>query len=672
MKFIQSYSYIITLCLCSYISYGQQLEYFSNPDGINDFLFEEDKMWVATEGGLLELDLEGNLIKKHTVLDGINAPHVEYLVQDEEGDLYMKTSSRRQSIQTYREGRWVNYNGFEINEPISLIHSNEVFGYLDNNNSNIYLKLDKKWQSYSTDLKGYELDEEVVMDDEENLWVACKGGVIRHDGQNVKKYTFLDEYETPATLLKDKNGILWALDSWEDWYVFDVKKDSWSACTSKECQQVSTRIFSFSDTENNLWFANEDQDSICKYDGKSWTWISIPVRDIPKSIDDEEGKDWVYVGGQDKQGNLWFGSRSGNLYKFDGRNWTSFDLSEKAPMIGGRSSANALTCIIEDKDKNIWMTGSDFVNYYDVEKDKSTFFRRDDFVGDFQFAYVCANSIIEGQNGDMYINPQEGVFQYSKVQKSWEYILEEQDMASMYAHPEGNKISFLSNDGQFITMDTKEGSTTYTSIVEPTNRNYIIYRAIKWDKEGGLWFSTNEKLYYYSQKDTLIVFDSENSPVDLSPRTIYEDTKGNIWVNIKNGIAYWNGEQWTTFTNETTLLEGINSRGRNKIGAITEDKNGNVLVRSSSFIFSWDGNQWKSWRQWNSCLDDSYSSSLFVDSKDNLWIFNAQKSIYKCKGTDCIPIITNYDAECVDVLEDKKGRIWIVTEFGGIFRYSEK
>jgi ligand-binding sensor domain-containing protein len=165
---------------------------------------------------------------------------------------------------------------------------------------------------------------------------------------------------------------------------------------------------------------------------------------------------------------------------------------------------------------------------------------------------------------------------------------------------------------------------------------------------------------------------SQNSPVDLSPRTIYEDTKGNIWVNIKNGIAYWNGEQWTTFTNETTLLEGINSRGRNKIGAITEDKNGNVLVRSSSFIFSWDGNQWKSWRQWNSCLDGSYSSSLFVDSKNNLWIFNNQKSIYKCKGTDCISIITNYDAECVDVLEDKKGRIWIVTEFGGIFRYSEK
>lgn len=671
MKLILSISYLATWCFSISFCHAQQLEYFSNHDGINDFLFEEEKMWIATQGGLLELDLDGNLIKKHTVLDGINAARVEHIVQDAKGTRYIETSDREKSIQIYKAGRWENYSGFVENEFIHLIHSNGLFGYLHQSKDNIYLQFNGEWKKYMTDLKGYELDEIMIVDNEKNLWVACKGGVIRHDGKAFKKYTFLDEYQTPAALLKDKNGILWALDSWKNWYLFDIEKDSWSACLSKECQQISKSAFSFSDTEGNLWFTNEEQDSLYKYDGKHWTWIAVPVRAVPKSIDEEDGRDWLFCGEEDKQGNLWFGSRFGNLYKYNGKKWMSFDISSPDYLIKDRNLQRT-SSIIEDKDKNVWITGSDFVNYYNVAQDESTFFERHDFEGNFEFAYVSAESIVEGENGNMYINPQQGVFRYDRGQENWEYMLGREDIASMYYDKEENKIFFLNDNGQLITIDKKEGTTTFTTIVEKTNERYLLYRAIEWDDKGGLWISAQEKLYYYNyKKDTRSIFDTENSPIDIAPEVIYEDLKGNIWTNIKGGVAYWNGKKWVTFTDKNTLLENIAARKQRKLLPITEDKNGNIIVRSNGFVFSWDGTQWRSWRQWNTCLDGSYTGSLFVDSQNNLWIFNNKKSIYKCTGIDCIPIVTNYEADYVDVLEDKKGRIWILTEFGGIFRYNE-
>ena len=77
MKIIQQTILLVILSLLSFWCYGQKLEYFSNHDDINQLFIEENRIWVATCGGLLELDLNANLIKKHTVLNGINAPKIE-------------------------------------------------------------------------------------------------------------------------------------------------------------------------------------------------------------------------------------------------------------------------------------------------------------------------------------------------------------------------------------------------------------------------------------------------------------------------------------------------------------------------------------------------------------------------------------------------------------------
>ena len=71
-------------------------------------------------------------------------------------------------------------------------------------------------------------------------------------------------------------------------------------------------------------------------------------------------------------------------------------------------------------------------------------------------------------------------------------------------------------------------------------------------------------------------------------------------------------------------------------------------------------------------MTGNYSGSLFIDSNHTMWLFNNRKGIFKCDGLNCVSVVDNFDGDFIDVLEDDKGRIWILTSLGGIFRYSEK
>jgi ligand-binding sensor domain-containing protein len=50
---------------------------------------------------------------------------------------------------------------------------------------------------------------------------------------------------------------------------------------------------------------------------------------------------------QDKAGNLWFGTTSEGLYKYDGKAFTQFTVTNGL-------ISNKVSCILEDKDGKIW------------------------------------------------------------------------------------------------------------------------------------------------------------------------------------------------------------------------------------------------------------------------------------------------------------------------------
>ena len=141
-----------------------------------------------------------------------------------------------------------------------------------------------------------------------------------------------------------------------------------------------------------------------------------------------------------------------------------------------------------------------------------------------------------------------------------------------------------------------------------------------------------------------------------------------IWIGTKNGgIAQYMGEEWEFYNSQTTNI------GSDQISAMTTDNYGNiwaghpagsVLATGLSF---YNG----TWQSYYILPDGSSVNSLFVDSKDRLWV-GTNKGLFEKDGA--ATKLYNYDNTGLNIknvngaAEDKYGNIWITTSDAGLFK----
>lgn len=75
--------------------------------------------------------MNGKLLQKHTVLNGINASKIEHVVRDDEGDLYIETNANRDAIQI-EDQVWMreNLHYKSSNSYINPLNSSKKYGRL--------------------------------------------------------------------------------------------------------------------------------------------------------------------------------------------------------------------------------------------------------------------------------------------------------------------------------------------------------------------------------------------------------------------------------------------------------------------------------------------------------------------------------------------------------------
>jgi len=102
----------------------------------------------------------------------------------------------------------------------------------------------------------------------------------------------------------------------------------------------------YKDSKGNIWFGTSNL-GVCRYDGKSFTWISEdglagrPVRAIS----------------EDKNGNFWFGNSGRAVYCYDGKSLTNFREKKGIGNLKGRQEGAPVSyhSIIEDKTGALWI-----------------------------------------------------------------------------------------------------------------------------------------------------------------------------------------------------------------------------------------------------------------------------------------------------------------------------
>ena len=142
--------------------------------------------------------------------------------------------------------------------------------------------------------------------------------------------------------------------------------------------------------------------------------------------------------------------------------------------------------------------------------------------------------------------------------------------------------------------------------------------------------------------------------------------KSHIWIGTKNsGIAQFLGEEWEFYTYPSEIIS-------NQVTALAADKSGNIWAGFPAGYALANGLSYYDglWQTLYVLPDGSSVNSLFVDSKNRLWI-GTNKGLVKKDGTTTK--LFNYDNTGLNLKnvngtdEDRYGNIWITTSDEGLF-----
>jgi ligand-binding sensor domain-containing protein len=159
----------------------------------------------------------------------------------------------------------------------------------------------------------------ILEDNNGNLWFASgmppgAEGVCRFDGKSITSAKPNGDGWI-RSIIADKKGNLWFGGRSHGNFYYDGKKFT----NFQEKTGIGNPIFV--DKSGNIWFNGEEDENletkegIWRYDGQAFKNFTIA---------DGIGKYSVWSIIEDRNGDLWFGTRNTGLYKYDGTTFTNY------------------------------------------------------------------------------------------------------------------------------------------------------------------------------------------------------------------------------------------------------------------------------------------------------------------------------------------------------------
>lgn len=152
------------------------------------------------------------------------------------------------------------------------------------------------------------------------------------------------------SILEENNGKLW-IATVEGVYVYDGNTFELFTVSETGKGYMSEKHNTenmLQDKNSNIWFGSRTNDGVFRYDGTSIVNFKL------EELDDHK---WGWPTLEDEQGNIWF-NNWGGTYRYDGKSFESFTKSN------GLCSESIMR-IIEDSKGNIWFGGGEGICRYD-------------------------------------------------------------------------------------------------------------------------------------------------------------------------------------------------------------------------------------------------------------------------------------------------------------------
>ncbi|MGD8538739.1 MAG: two-component regulator propeller domain-containing protein [Candidatus Aminicenantes bacterium] len=464
-------------------------------------------IWLGAENGAYVIR------HNSTTIEGplINA-NVSFILEDQLGILWFATL--KQGLCSYDFSNQYSQNYLK-GKSIKSIREDNRGNLWIGTDKGIYCFDGKEFLDFSR-IEGIGLGfvRSILEDGDQNLWFGTDNGVWRYTIENLQTFTektgLLDN--SVVTALEDKEGKLWfgtrgngvcqfdgkAFQSFDRSsglpgpsilsMVKDCRGDIWIGCSSGVCRYDGEQFYPIkgepaldnavrSVVEDNvtkdLWFATGD--GVVRFNGASFQPFRIA-----------NGSELIV----DRTGNVWLGSWTDGLYRFDGKNWRHYT---EADGIGG----NQISWILETHQGDVWFgfkgdIGQNKGGVCRYDGAQFTVFTKDDGLSDDSISVA-----LEDNKGHLWFGTEDkGLIRYD--------------------------------------IDPSEGTPRFVSMTEAAGLISNNIASIFMDRSWNLWFGTDEGVSKYDGENF------QSFPLDLTLGTvhaIFEDSKGDIWfITTNDGV----------------------------------------------------------------------------------------------------------------------------------------
>lgn len=262
----------------------------------------------------------------------------------------------------------------------------------------------------------------------------------------------------------------------------------------------------------------------------------------------------------DKSGNIWFGTFSGGVAKYDGTNWEVYNTSN-SPL-----PSNVIYSIAIDKHNNKWIGTVDGLAKFDDKKWR--IFTKDNSKLPSNMIYSLAIDKYDNK----WIGTTKGLAKLS-----------------------GTKWT------SFHTLNSK------------LPHNHVTALAI--DRDDNKWIGTFEGLAKLSNANWGI-FNKSNSPLPYNDiYSLHTNSSGKILIGTwGGGLAVLDKSKWTVYKIDNSGLPD------NYVSSSYLDQLKNYWVATLGGFAKFDGTNWTVFKTSNSKLPDDMVYSLIQDQKGNFWI----------------------------------------------------
>ncbi len=634
---------------------AQQLTGYTYTNSSNDLMVDQHHIWVATRGVLLQYTKKGKLVKQHTVLDGLQTNQVT-LAKGLSGETVVQ-ACHDCTILYLKDNKWIPYLVEGKTVEGRLLNIDHVFAYRGDQFKVYYrVAVNGKLKSYNTNQRHLSNTEAIAVGNQNDLWMYLENNKIgRHNGKLMEvidlppKYNYKhnDNKYYIRQMVVDDNGLVHLLQQYEkEVLTYDPSRKKWS-----------TRIDLSGSSASNLWLDSKGNLYFRDYHDVIYKLPNLPTKN---SIGDAEvllnTENKISEMAADPTGAIYFHDDEQRLvYCYANNKMTTIKL-ELPPNGMSESESKQL---IQDSKGN-WYTDDGLLLEF-----KSVDFklRRVPFSSDWQHV-----NLIEGRNKALYCNGNDGVYVKQLNAPEWTKL----DFAGVrvvhiYFDTATQNMYFLTNQGEMISEDSS-GKITRKQLFDQKLERTLSIHNIHWTDKGGFWIVADKNLYYG-------VLDSKEplrSIRSVSTNFVhFLGTKnGDIWLHESNKLGCWNGKEWTYFEEDNSpVLGGLSYKDRHGVRGMIELPNGNIVLQNRAGIHQYDGKQWTSKAIWQTLFVPqrinqylTRNGGLYLDKKGRMWVNTYDGAIYRCDNNDCQPILKDTQVFISYISEDEDGGIWFLLE----------